>query len=320
MNAVNFGGMEKTAAGTPTPKYQKEEKNGVQTNITPYSFGNTPAQYQDSLRGQYASSPTTYRAASAAWEAIPQQERDRVDQMYAQIPTEKWQQMGLQAPQAIAPTNAQDPADNLAAYKAKLYAINNAPAPGKMYTNVDQSAKIGLQGNVRLHGQEVMEAIREGNREKLAGMKHTWKTSDTAAQSQVLDEAVSDMVTKAKKDTDNTVYVQSNPMDPASISKEVKLSVGPELKKSLSIQDPDDIKHRIDADDVYYNESKGTVTPIFYLPGKPHTKDNIDPTYSKPMTMGEFKATFGKTYFGVREAAKETTPARTRVTSGITWQ
>ena len=160
MNNVNFGDMEKKAAGTPSPKYEKKEQVGVQTNATPYSFGNTPAQFQTSLRGEYASNPATYRAASAAWESIPQTEKDRVDQLYAQIPGEKWQQMGLQGPQAISPTNPQDPADNLAAYKAKLYAINTNPAVGKTYPVVDQQAKMNLQEQERLRTVGVQHVNR----------------------------------------------------------------------------------------------------------------------------------------------------------------
>lgn len=161
MNNVNFGDMEKKAAGTASPKYQKEEQiSPLQKNVTPYSFGNTPAQFQSSLRGEYASNPATYRAASAAWESIPQTEKDRVDQLYAQIPSEKWQQMGLQGPQAISPTNPQDPADNLAAYKAKLYAINTNPSVGAAKSVIDQGAKMNLQEQERLRTVGVQHVNR----------------------------------------------------------------------------------------------------------------------------------------------------------------
>lgn len=313
--ATNFGDLEKKAAGTPAQKYQKEEQiSPLQKNITPYSFGNTPAQYQSILRGEYATNKQTNRDAAAAWEAIPQTEKDRVDQLYAQIPAEKWQQMGAQGPQAIAPTNAQDPADNLSAYKAKLYAINNNPSAGKVYSNVDQNAKLGVQFGQRA----ALEAIREGNREKLKTLGHTFHQMDIQQQSQVLDNTVGEVLSNAK--SNGSEYIQTNPYDVGSITKQYKVDVSPEMKKALSIQDPEDVKHRLDASDVYYNEQNKTVTPVFYKPGQAHTPANIDWKYSKPMTFGEFKAVFGKTYFGVREAAKETTPATVRVKSGITWQ
>jgi hypothetical protein len=318
MNSVNFGGMEKTAAGTSTPKYQKEEKvNDVQTNITPYSFGNTPAQFQDSLRGQYSSTPTIYRAASAAWESIPQQERDRVDQMYSQIPIEKWQQMGLQAPQAIAPTNAQDPADNLAAYKAKLYAINNAPAPGKMYSNVNQAEKLNLTAKNRLHGQEVMAAINEGNREKLAGVQHDYKQLDTNAQSQVLDETVDGMLQAAKAGGTHK-YISAN----GQVTQQYEIPTSPGLKKVMAVPGSDG--KPIYPDAVRFDPTNKTVTPLFFEPGQTGNVQAVDSKISKPMTFADFKATVGKTLYGAREASKESTPPgthiRTRTSSGITWQ
>jgi hypothetical protein len=48
---TDFQKMFTTAAGTPKQSYQKEETldGGLQTKYTPYQFGNSPAQYYESI-------------------------------------------------------------------------------------------------------------------------------------------------------------------------------------------------------------------------------------------------------------------------------
>lgn len=295
---TNFAALEKNAMGTPTAKYQKEEQiSPLQKNITPYTFGNTPAQYQESLRGAYSTNKQTYRDASAAWEAIPDQEKNRVDQMYSQLPPEKWQQMGLSGPQAIAPTNSSDPADNLAAYKAKLYAINNNPAAGKVYSNIDQGAKQAATFN----HQELMEAIKEGNREKLKTLGHQFKQMDIKAQSSVLDDTYNSIIDDAKK-SGTTTYKTSD----GQVSKQYEIKVSPEIRKEFSFDD--DKGHKIYPDAFRIDENGSTVTPIFFKgtdPGNAHAYRGVDAGLSKPMTSVEFKARLGKALFGAKEAVKE---------------
>jgi hypothetical protein len=309
MNNADFGAMEKVAAGAPAQRYQKEEQiSPLQKNITPYTFGNTPAQFQQSLRDQYSKNPQVYRSAAAAWESIPQQEKDRVDQLYAQIPTEKWQQMGVQGPQAIAPTNPSDPADNLSAYKAKLYAINNNPAAGKMYSNIDQNAKMNKQFNQ----QDVMEALKENDREKLAAVRHQYKQLDIKQQATVLDDTYNAIVDDAKNSGTYT-YNAAN----GAVSKQYEIKVSPALKKEFSI--PDDKGHPIYPDAFRMSEDGKTVTPIFYKPDQTGQTRAVDANVSKPMTSVEFKARLGKGLFGAREAAKESNNS-VHSSSGITWQ
>lgn len=301
MNNVNFGDLEKKAAGTAAQRFQKEEKiNDLQTNITPYTFGNNPSQFQQALRGEYSSNPTTYRAASAAWEAIPQQEKDRVDQLVAQIPAEKWQQMGAQGPQALSATNPQDPADQLAAYKAKLYAINNNPSAGKVYTNVNQQNKINLQAKNSLNRQEVMEAIKQGNREKLVGIRHAYKEADIKEQSSILNDTYNSIV----GDADN-----SKPHYYMSPDRKTTVKLSP-IKISASLQAAfaprDDKGHPIYPSYVGITDDGKYIYPIYHSSDEEtDNKKDVNAALSRPITSAEFKALLGKTYFGVREAAKE---------------
>lgn len=328
---TNFTNLETIAAGKPQPiaGAEKVEKiSDLQTRRTPTEFGSSPTQFYENLRGQFAQH-IPGRDAAAAWEAVPEQQRAAVDQQFAAISPEKWLAMtGTAKPQVIAPTDPNNPAENYAAYRAKVYAINAAPRAGTPRVETNQEARMNLQAKLKLSGQEVMAAINEKNKEKLAGIQHDYKRADAKEQSRILDETMQSVIDSSKKDEEGKDKPAAyRELPSGKVAKEYKLNVGAPIQKALSIPNPDDPKHRIDADDVFYDEKNQTVTPIFYLSGKPHTLSNIDKTYSKPMTMAEFKAIYGKTYFGVKEAAKEsptqnpnTTPKTPTGASGIKWQ
>lgn len=308
---TNFADIENKAVGKQEARYQKEEQiSPLQKNITPYTFGNTPAQYQQALRGAYSSNKQTYRDASAAWEAIPQAEKDRVDQQFAQIPKEKWEQMGAGGPQAITPTNSNDPADNLAAYKAKVYAINNNPAAGKVYQNTDLAKKIDVQFDDR----KIMEAIKEGNRERLKTLGHEFKKMDIAQQSSILENTYKAIVDDAKS-SGTTTYKTSD----GKVSKQYEIKASPALRKEFSFDD--EKGHKIYPDAFRIDENGTTVTPIFFKgtdTGNPHAYRGVDAGLSKPMTSIEFKARLGKALYGAKEAVKES--ANSSGASGVQWK
>lgn len=306
---TNFAALEKSAAGTPGQKYQKEEQvSPLQKNITPYTYGALPAQYQESLRGAYSSNRQTYRDAIAAWEAIPQTERDRVDQMYAQIPKEKWEQMGLQGPQAIAPVNPSDGADQLAAYKAKLYAINNNPTPGKVYSNIDQSAKMAKAFDYR----EAAEAFRQNNRVALKELGHQFKQADAKEQSSILNNTYDAMIEDAKQSGTITYKTAEG-----KVSKQYEVKASPALRKEFSFDD--EKGHKIYPDAFRIDDNGQTVTPIFFKGADTGSGMRaVDPTLSKPMTSVEFKARIGKALYGAKEAVKES--ANSSGASGVQWK
>lgn len=150
---TDFAKIEGAAAGKPQPVAgaEKVEKiNDLQTRRTPTEFGSTPTQFFDNMKGQLAQH-IAGRDASAAWEAIPEQQRAAVDQQFAAISPEKWQAMtGTAKPQVIAPTDPNNPAENYAAYRAKVYAINAAPRAGTPRMETNEQAKLGLQEQERL--------------------------------------------------------------------------------------------------------------------------------------------------------------------------
>lgn len=305
------------AVGKPVTHYDDgtTDASGVQTTQHGYQYGNTPLEYRNAYLPALAGNQTN-RTARYNWSqhSTNQQELDALDAAYQNSPN--WKKLGI-APQPLPPYNPNDPVGNEATFQAKQYLVGMNPAEVKAATTTNQAAKMGLQAGLKLHGQEVMAAINENNKEKLAGVQHSYKRLDAGEQSRVLDETVQSLIDTSKKDDEGKDKPASfRELPSGGVAKEYKLNIGAPIQKALSIQDPDDPKHRRDADDVFYDEKNQIVTPIFYLPGKPHTLANIDKTYSKPMAMSEFKALYGKTYFGTREAAKESgKPATAQIES-----
>lgn len=160
---TNFQNLENTAAGQPkaVANADKVERiNDLQTRRTQTEFGATPVQFFENMRGQLAQH-IPGRDAAAAWEAVPEQQRAMVDQQFAAISPDKWLSMtGEAKPQVIAPTDPNNPAENFAAYRAKLYAINTQPRVGKVSMETNEQAKLGLQEDERLRTVAAQHANR----------------------------------------------------------------------------------------------------------------------------------------------------------------
>lgn len=313
---TDFNKIEATAAGKPLPVAgaEKVEKlNDLQTRRTPTEFGSTPTQFFENVKGQFAQH-IAGRDASAAWEAVPEPQRAAVDQQFAAISPEKWQAMtGTAKPQVIAPTDPNNPAENYAAYRAKVYAINAAPRAGTPKLETNEQAKLGLQFNQR----EAMEALREGNREKLAGMRHDWKTLDVKAKDNVMNGVVNDMLEEAKANP------RQYKLADGTVARQFEIPASTILKKEFAV--PDDKNHPILVDAFRLSEDGKHVTPIFFKPGQSGASRAVDADISKPMTIGEFKARAAKAMFGTKESARETGKpgegaAPTTGGSGIKWQ
>lgn len=294
---TDFNKIEAAAAGKPQPVAgaEKVEKiNDLQTRRTPTEFGATPTQFFENVKGQLAQH-IPGRDAAAAWEAVPEQQRASVDQQYAAISPDKWLAMtGTNKPQVIAPTDPNNPAENYAAYRAKVYAINAAPRAGTPKLETNEQAKLGVQFNQR----EAMEALREGNREKLAGMRHDWKQLDTKAKDDVMNGVVNDMLEAAKN------HPRQYKMADGKVDRQFEIPASTILKKEFAV--PDDKNHPILVDAFRLSEDGKTVTPIFFKAGQSGNTRAVDTDISKPMTIGEFKARAAKAMFGVKESAKET--------------
>lgn len=318
---TDFSKLEASAGGQPKAieGADKIEKiSDLQTRRTPTLFGSTPTQFFENMKGQLAQH-IPGRDAAAAWEAIPEPQKAAVDQQFAAISPEKWQTMtGTAKPQVIAPADPNNPAENYAAYRAKVYAINAAPRPGTPKVETNEQAKLNLQFDQRA----AMEALREGNREKLAGMRHDWKRLDTKAKDDVMNGVVGDMLDQAKQ------HPKTYKLAGGKVIQQFEIPASTIMKKEFAV--PDDKGHPIPVDAFRLSEDGQSVTPIFFKPGQTGGTRAVDEDISKPMTIGEFKARAAKAMFGVKESAKETgqpagtaapgAPAAPTGGSGIKWQ
>jgi hypothetical protein len=304
----DFSKLHTTAVGKPVTHYDDgtTDESGVQSTQHGYAYGSTPGQYRNTYLGGLAGSEAS-RAARFSWNqhSNNQQQLDQLDAAYQNSPN--WQKMGI-PPQTLPPYNPNDPVGNEATYQAKQYLVSMNPNEVAAKTTVDRGALQNLTSKNRLHGQEVMAAINEVNREKLAGVQHDYKQLDTNAQSQVLDETVDGMMQKAIAGG-GIKYKSEN----GTVTKQYEIPASPGLKKVLSV--PDDKGHPILPDAIRFSPDTKTVTPLFFKPGQTGDMRAVDESVSKPMTMGEFKALVGKTYFGTREAAKESGTPGTKVTT-----
>lgn len=304
------------AVGKPVTHYDNgtTDASGIQTTQHGYQYTNTPLEYRNSYLPGLAGNQAN-RTARYNWtqHSTNQQDLDQLDAAYQNSPN--WQKLGM-SPQQLPPYNPNDPVGNEATYQAKQYLVGMNPAEVKAATTTNQAAKIGLQFQQR----EAMEALREGNREKLAGMRHDWKRLDATAKDDVMNGVVQDMLDQGKK-------VGAIDYLPAAggVIRQYRIPASTILKKEFSV--PDDKGHPILVDDFLLSEDGKSVTPIFYKPGQSGTTRAVDKDISKPMTIGEFKARAAKAMFGVKESAKETgqnntnpAPATPTGGSGIKWQ
>jgi hypothetical protein len=299
---TDFGKMETAAAGKfqAVAGAEKTEKiSDMQSRVTPTEFGATPAQFFDNLRGQFAQH-IPGRDAAAAWEAVPEMQRAAVDQQFAAIPPEKWLAMtGQPKPQVVAPADANNPAEQYAAYRAKIYALNAAPKAGTPQNVINQQGKMQEQSQLSFNRQSAMEALKEGDREKLAGMKHQFHQMDAKDKDAAMNGVVDDMLTQAKAGG----VIEYRPAAGGAL-RQYDIPASTILKKEFSV--PDDKGHPIPVDAFRLSEDGQTVTPIFWKPGQTGNSREVNVDLSRPMTIGEFKARAAKAMFGVKESARET--------------
>lgn len=292
---VDLSKLHAAAIGKPVTHYDNgsTDASGVQTTQHGYEYGNTPAQYRDAylpgLAGEQANRTALYNWAQ---HSSNQQDLDQLDAAYQNSPN--WKILGM-APQQLPPYNPNDKVGNEATYQAKKYLVAMNPNEVKAATVTNQGAKLNLQFDQR----KAMEALRENDREKLAGMRNDWKNADEKTKDDTMNGVVNDMLTQAK----NGGVVAYKPAE-GGVVRQYDIPASTIMKKEFSV--PDDKGHPIPVDAFRLSEDGQSVTPIFYLPGQTGKMRAVDTNVSKPMTIGEFKARAAKAMFGVKESAKET--------------
>jgi hypothetical protein len=251
---TDFGKLNKAAIGTPHIVYSAEEPvdaNNLQTKITPYSYGNTPAQYYQTMLGSLQQRGAG-RDAAANWEHMQSTTPgliDHVNQEYDKITPEIWKQMtGSEKPQIINPDPTNN-ADQFAAFQAKAYALNNLPQEGKAVFRNNQANIISTKNAqsekmqaARFQQQKLMEGIRQNDRQANIGLHRLYAKQDAQGQQDLVDQHFNDEYDQAKKNPPVSIPTASgkplvgfetNPV--SAIKKEFQVKVGSHL------EDPDKI-------------------------------------------------------------------------------
>lgn len=196
-------------------------KEGLQMQVTPYSYGNNPAQVRDYLLGNFAQR-NAGRAAAYQWMQTPPEEIERITQAYRQLPADRVKRMGLSQLPDLARFDPNNPAANYANLLAMKYAVDTEPILGKPELRTNQEALLNKQQAQR----KELEAIRRGNQEALARLKDKLKGASTQEQMNWLTAFVDDTIQEAE----NEQRIGDIPA-----AKELKLS--PALKKALGGSD-----------------------------------------------------------------------------------
>lgn len=297
---TDFGGLVSKAADKPQEMFTREDQiDSLQRKYTPVLMRNNPLKVFDTLKGNYGQRISN-RDAAAAWESIPQEEKDSVRRQFDAIPESKWKAWKLEGKPNISPANPNDPAENFAAYQAMKYAINEQPSEGKAIVRTNKEAEL----NARFNQQKLMEGIRQGNRIQLKEVAHTFKQMDKTQQDSKLDEFYSDLMNKTKEGS--PVYYKSAD---GKIRKQYDIPVSPFIKSAFAL--PNDKGHKLPPDQIR-TEENGDLLLIYYQRGEDNEGNPIikkeggsyavDPEKSRRITSSEFKAVIGKTLMGIKEA------------------
>lgn len=286
---TDFQKLLTAAMGTPKQAFALEEpvdKSGLQTKITPYTFGNTPAQVKESLLGAMGMHRSG-RDAEYLWDTLPQQEIENTIAQYKSIPQDKWQKMGLPGPQDLTPRNPNSKAENYASYMAMKYAINNEPKQGTAQYRNNKDA----QRQAALDDWMTKEGVKQANRQQLIEIRRTNKQMDKAQEGIWVGRMIEEMMTEAKSGTKARTKLQDG-----TIREEAQIPIDAMSAKALSrgsgstYVEPDYI--RVTAD--------GKIRPVFYKykDGKPvKNKDGwyeLDEMLSQPISTEVFKQNLSK--------------------------
>lgn len=208
---TDFGALDKLARGTHKVVYSDEtpvDAQGLQTKVTPYSYGNSPAQYYQTMVGSLGKRGAG-RDASANWEHLEATSPaliEHVNQEYDKITPDQWKKMtGSEQPQIINPDPTNN-ADKFAAYQAKVYALNNLPQAGKVTTRNNQLPILGeknaerekLQQNT-FKQQKIMQSIRNNQAIGRIELHRLYAKQDAAGQNALVDAHFNDEFDEAKK-------------------------------------------------------------------------------------------------------------------------
>jgi hypothetical protein len=213
------------------------DKNGLQYNQSSYEFGNTPAQYAQSVIAGLGTHKAS-KAASYLWQHVDQNERDKTNKEYDAIPTDKWKKIGLSAPQDL-PTNTGNDAVDFANFQAKKYMIANEPR-AKVQVHTDEAKKFQME----TQRQQQMKSIEHANAKDLVDYKKKIDPNDTqlndtwanSYRDKLFDEAKSTPLVAVSEGTQsgNKIYGHRVPLNKVLVDA---LTIGKDIPDRVYITD-----------------------------------------------------------------------------------
>lgn len=290
---TDFGKLLKDAGGTPKVVFSEQEsvdEQNLQSKITPYKYGNTPAQVKAQLLGSFATHKVG-RDVPLELKKISKEQAADIEKKYNEIPEEQLKRMGISERQDLRPTNPDNEADVLSSLMAMRYAVDNAPVADKpsVVTN------IGNVEALRQRNRMQMERARAGNARELATLKQSFKKLNNQEQRQWLDEFVNAAVENAKSSGAQPYMPKGG-----GVFDTYEIQLSPTLKKALGNAD----SYRITPEgDVMYIEYDRYPEGDDNAGKVKVTKDGkraVNTDLSGRMSLQEFKALVGKQMLGVK--------------------
>lgn len=249
---TDFSKIDKSAQGIAKANWLPEEpvdKSGIQFKQKSFMFGNTPQQYYQDVLGSLSQHQANRDASAIISQTDPQTIKAIQDE-YNAIPVEKWQKIGLNAPQNIdiLPT---DPLPiQYAKHAAQLYFLNNEPKEGETKFRTNEDLKMDKQSNLTLRNEKTMASLRHNY--TLGEIEFRKGLDNTDAQT---SNSFIDSVLKNKQDS---ATLETGGYKSKGFSYDTKnISLDPVLTKALGGK-TDFLKY-IPKDDVYvYGSYKRT--------------------------------------------------------------
>lgn len=297
---TDFQKIIQTAVGTPALRYTTKEpvdKDGLQTEMTPYLFGNSPAQVRDNILASLGDRSNA-RSAAFQFDQLPPGEFEKTALAYTQIPKDKLQKMGLTSVQDILPKTLDNKAANFASYKAMRYALDNEPTMGTPQYRTNMSEQMKLQQKNR----KELEAIRNADQAGLVRLRDNLKQKSAKEQNDWLTGFVDDTFNEATSKP--ALNYRAN--NGANMST-YELNISDALKKTLGGKD----SYRLtpQGDIIYFDygrygkgekDAKGKTTTEGSFKEGSDGKRAIDNTTIGKMSKKEFKALVGKQLIGIK--------------------
>lgn len=311
---TDFGKMLKDAIGQPKQVYTdpKTLDGGLQTQLTPYMYGNTPGQVKDYMLGAMATHQSG-RDAAYQWDHTPEKEIEETIKAYQALPADYWQKIGLNGPQDILPKNPDNKAENYASLQAMKYAISNQPKEGTPVFRENKAAVMAAQEAK----DRRMEGLRHMNAKDLIDYKKKIDPNDTELNNAWYQSYLDNLIGDAKKGGERHHIFDTKSGESFTYYNMIKPD--PFVMKSFQ-------RGKSEPDRLGITES-GEIIPIFFKYNKDGSQVKtdkgtpvIDEDYTQPMTYDQALVNIGYRGTTKKQLGKDLNKINKSTSTGSDWK